>query len=222
MRARRRAATLVLPLLAAACFGATAASVPIPAPVIDAALAKTAGRQTAVVAGGCFWGVQAVFQHVRGVGRVLSGYSGGAASTAQYETVGTGRTGHAESVEIVYDPSVITYGKLLQVFFSVAHDPTERNRQGPDVGPQYRSVIFVADPEQRRIAAAYIGQLEAAKVFRRPIGTEIMELKGFFLAEDYHQDYATLHPNDPYIRMYDAPKIVNLSKEFPELFVARK
>lgn len=222
MRTPTRAAALVIAVATGACLGASAASSPIPAPLVDAPLAATKGQQTAVVAGGCFWGIQAVFQHVRGVTRARSGYSGGAASTAQYETVGTGRTGHAESVEIVYDPSVITYGQLLRVFFSVAHDPTELNRQGPDVGTQYRSAIFYSGAEQQRIAQAYVAQLNEARVFRRPIVTQVATLNGFYVAEDYHQDYATLHPNDPYIRINDAPKVVNLKKEFPDLYVEKQ
>ena len=178
-------------------------------------------QPTAVLAGGCFWGVDAVFKHVRGVTRVTSGYAGGAANTAVYEVVGTGRTGHAESVEIVYDRSQISYGQLLKIFFTVAHDPTELNRQGPDEGPQYRSAIFFASDEQRRIGQAYIDQLNAAKVFPRPIVTEVAPLKGFYKAENYHQDYLALHPNAPYIRMFDQPKIENLRVQFPDRYVSR-
>ena len=174
----------------------------------------------AVLAGGCFWGIQAVFQHVKGVKRATSGYSGGTASTAEYELVGTGRTGHAESVRITYDPSQISYGQLLKIFFSVAHDPTELNRQGPDDGPQYRSAIFYNGDEQHRIAAAYVAQLQQTKVFRRKIVTEIAPLKGFYEAEGYHQDYATRHPNDPYIVINDAPKVAHLKQVFPNVYVA--
>ena len=196
--------------------------VTVPPPEADAALA-TAGTpaRTAVLAGGCFWGVQAVFQHVRGVTRVTSGYAGGAASTAHYEMVGTGRTGHAESVQITYDPSRITYGQLLRVFFSVAHDPTTLNRQGPDSGTEYRSAIFFQDADQERIARAYVAQLDRAAVFPRPIVTAIAKLPAFYQAEDYHQDYATLHPDDSYIVVNDAPKVANLKKLFPEIYVQK-
>ena len=210
-----------LALAAAACGGVMAGSVSVPPPQLDAALAKTKGETTAVVAGGCLWGVQAVFQHVRGVIRATSGYAGGDATTAHYEMVGTGRTGHAESVEIAYDPSQITYGQLLRVFFSVAHDPTELNRQGPDVGPQYRSAIFTSNSEQAQIARAYVAQLNQSSVFPRNVVTDVSALRGFYAAEDYHQDYATLHPNDPYIRINDAPKVDALKRVFPDLFVAR-
>ena len=191
---------------------------PVPAPNNDATLASSKGEQTAVLAGGCFWGVQAVFQHVKGVIKATSGYSGGEAKTADYEQVSTGETGHAESVKITYDPSQITYGELLRVFFSVAHDPTELNRQGPDSGPQYRSVIFYNGAEQKRIAEEYIGQLEKAKVFPRPIVSQVVPLKGFYEAEAYHQDYASRHPNNLYIVYNDAPKVTNLHEEFPQLY----
>jgi len=191
----------------------------LPDPEIDAE-ATTTGDSTAVLAGGCFWGIQAVFQHVKGVKRATSGYAGGAASTAEYELVGTGRTGHAESVRITYDPSQISYGQLLKIFFSVAHDPTELNRQGPDEGPQYRSAIFYNGEEQHRIAAAYVSQLQQTKLFRRKIVTEITPLKGFYEAEGYHQDYATRHPNDPYIVINDAPKVAHLKQVFPGIYVA--
>jgi peptide-methionine (S)-S-oxide reductase len=194
-------------------------AVMLPDPEIDAQVTTT-GDSTAVLAGGCFWGIQAVFQHVKGVKRATSGYSGGAASTAEYELVGTGRTGHAESVLITYDPSQISYGQLLKIFFSVAHDPTELNRQGPDDGPQYRSAIFYNGEEQHRIAAAYVSQLQQAKVFRRKIVTEITPLKGFYEAEGYHQDYATRHPNDPYIVINDAPKVAHLKQVFPSIYVS--
>jgi peptide-methionine (S)-S-oxide reductase len=196
--------------------------VTVPAPVVDSTLAASgAPTRVAVVAGGCFWGVQAVYQHVRGVKKAVSGYAGGAESTAHYEMVGSGGTGHAESVQIFYDPSVVSYGQLLRVFFSVAHDPTTLNRQGPDDGPQYRSAIFVQDAEQEKIARTYIAQLDQAKVFRKPIVTAVTKLPGFYAAEDYHQDYATLHPDDSYIVINDAPKVANLKKLFPEIYVAK-
>ena len=196
--------------------------VTVPPPEADAALAAAGTpARTAVLAGGCFWGVQAVFQHVRGVTRATSGYAGGAASTARYEMVGTGRTGHAESVQITYDPSRITYGQLLRVFFSVAHDPTTLNRQGPDSGTEYRSAIFFQDADQERIARAYVAQLDRAAVFPRPIVTALSKLPAFYEAEDYHQDYATLHPDDAYIAINDAPKVANLKKLFPDVYVAK-
>jgi peptide-methionine (S)-S-oxide reductase len=192
--------------------------VALPSPSIDSPLAATSTKQTAVVAGGCFWGVQAVFQHVKGVQKAVSGYSGGSSSTAEYETVSTGRTGHAESVEITFDPAQITYGQLLKVFFSVAHDPTELNRQGPDDGTQYRSVIFYGNEEQKHIAESYISQLDQAKSFRHPIVTQVVPLKAFYPAESYHQNYAALHPDNPYIAFNDAPKVDHLRKQFPDLY----
>jgi peptide-methionine (S)-S-oxide reductase len=198
-----------------------AKAVPVPAPVVDAARSAVSGRQTAVVAGGCFWGVQAVFQHVKGVITATAGYAGGSAKTADYETVSSGETGHAESVQIVYDPSQITYGELLRVFFSVAHDPTQLDRQGPDEGPQYRSSIFYSSEEQMKIAAAYIAQLDAAKVFRHRIVTKVVPLEGFYPAEAYHQNYAALHPDQPYIMFNDAPKVEHLKQEFPELYLGK-
>jgi len=190
----------------------------LPKPAMDEPLAAKSGQQTLVLAGGCFWGVQAVFQHVKGGISATSGYSGGASNTAEYEVVSSGRTGHAESVKVVYDPSKITYGQLLQVFFSVALDPTELNRQGPDTGTQYRSVIFYSNDEQKNIAQSYIAQLDAAKVFPRPIVTQVVALKGFYPAEQYHQDYATMHPDNPYIRFNDLPKVAHLQQEFPDLY----
>jgi peptide-methionine (S)-S-oxide reductase len=190
----------------------------VPSPVVDSALATSPGQQTAVLAGGCFWGVQAVFQHVKGVTNATSGYSGGSAKTAQYETVSNGDTGHAESVKITFDPSQVTYGQLLRVFFSVATDPTELNRQGPDTGTQYRSVIFYANDEQKHVAEAYIAQLGQAKVFSSRIVTQVVPLKAFYPAEAYHQDYATLHPDNPYIAMNDAPKVEHLREEFPTIY----
>jgi peptide-methionine (S)-S-oxide reductase len=191
---------------------------PFPSPAVDAALATSKGEQTAVLAGGCFWGVEAVFEHVKGVTRVESGYAGDSEETAQYETVSSGRTGHAESVQITYDPSQITYGQLLKVFFAVAHDPTELNRQGPDVGTQYRSAIFYRTGEQKRIAESYIAQLDQAKVFPSKIATEVVALKAFFAAESYHQDYLANHPNEPYIVYNDLPKLENLRKQLPDLY----
>jgi len=190
----------------------------LPNPVVDAPLAGNASEQTAVVSGGCFWGIQAVFQHVKGVKNATSGYSGGSAATAEYEVVSTGETGHAESVKISFDPTQISYGKLLKVFFSVAHDPTQLNRQGPDTGSQYRSVIFYANEEQKQIAEAYISQLEQAKSFPRPIVTQVVPLKAFYAAEAYHQNYATLHPDNPYIAINDAPKVEHLRQQFPDLY----
>ncbi|HEY2675381.1 MAG TPA: peptide-methionine (S)-S-oxide reductase MsrA [Steroidobacteraceae bacterium] len=197
-------------------FGAEAPVI-IPPPAQDNP--KAAGPdQTAVLAGGCFWGVQAVYQHVRGVKNVLAGYAGGEKSTAEYEVVSSGRTGHAESVKITFDPAVISYGQLLQIAFSVAHDPTQLNQQYPDVGTQYRSSIFYADDNQKRIAQAYISQLDQAHVFARPIVTRVDPLKGFYAAESYHQDYLIHNPTQPYIAMYDVPKVENLRRTFPELY----
>jgi peptide-methionine (S)-S-oxide reductase len=176
------------------------------------------GAQTAVLAGGCFWGVQGVFQHTKGVINAVSGYAGGVKENAEYEKVGTGRTGHAESVQIKFDPTQISFGKILQVYFSVAHDPTQLNRQGPDSGPQYRSTIFIQNDEQRQVAEAYIAQLNAAKVYPKPIVTTIEAGKIFFPAEDYHQDYLTLHPYQPYIAYNDIPKVENLKRLFADLY----
>jgi peptide-methionine (S)-S-oxide reductase len=184
----------------------------IPAPAVD--VQASDGMQTAVVAGGCFWGVQGVFQHTSGVINAVSGYAGGSKATADYTMVSTGATGHAEAVEIKYDPKKISYGKILQIFFSVAHDPTQLNRQGPDSGPQYRSAIFTANDEQKKVAEAYIAQLNAAKVYKKPIVTKLGPLEAFYPAEAYHQDYLTLHPTQPYIAYNDLPKITNLKKLF--------
>jgi len=203
--------------LLAGCNRASAASGPLPKAAVDEKL-KTSGKETAVFAGGCFWGVQAVFQHVKGVISATSGYAGGSAKTAEYETVSTGTTGHAESVQVDFDPAQVSYGQLLQVFFSVAHDPTELNRQGPDEGTQYRSAIFYTSGEQKQIAEAYIAQLTEAKAFRHPIVTQVVPLTAFYQAEQYHQNYATLHPNNPYIIINDAPKVTNLKKELPDLY----
>jgi peptide-methionine (S)-S-oxide reductase len=193
----------------------------VPNPAQDATLATAKSEQTVVIAGGCFWGIQAVFQHVRGVISATSGYSGGATNTAEYELVSNGDTGHAESVKIAYDPSQITYGQLLRVFFSVAHDPTQLNRQGPDTGSQYRSSIFYVNDEQKRIAEAYIAQLDKAKVFPRPIVTQVVPLKAFYAAEAYHQNYAALHPDNPYIVYNDAPKVAHLQQQFPDLYTGK-
>jgi peptide-methionine (S)-S-oxide reductase len=215
-----RMVAMVLTVLAVtvACQAGGGAGAAVPAPAVDAAKAAAKGKETAVVAGGCFWGIQAVFQHVKGVRSATSGYSGGTVDHPDYETVSSGRTGHAESVEIVYDPSQVSYGELLRVFFSVALDPTELNRQGPDEGTQYRSVIFYGNEEQKRIAEAYIAQLDHAKVFSRPIVTQVVALQKFYPAEAYHQNFAMLHPNHPYIATYDAPKVADLKKEFPEMY----
>ena len=204
-----------------ACSAVTASATAIPDPALDAPLATAKGEQTAVLAGGCFWGVEAVFEHVKGVSDVRSGYSGGSPATAQYEKVGSGKTGHAESVRITYDPSQISYGQLLKVFFAVAHDPTELNRQGPDTGTQYRSAIFYANEEQKRIAQAYIEQLNRAKVFKRPIVTEVAAFQSFNEAEAYHQDYLVNHSDEPYIVINDLPKVENLRKQLPGLYKAK-
>ena len=209
----------IISLVACTTTQAAPPSAPIPAAKVDAPLAAAPGKQTAVFAGGCFWGTQSVFERVKGVVKTTAGYSGGAAKTATYDQVTTETTGHAESVEVVYDPSKITYGQLLRIFFSVVHDPTQLNRQGPDVGTSYRSAIFYTDDEQKRIATAYIAQLDAAKVFPKPIVTEVTPLKGFYRAEDYHQDYALHHEDNPYIQVCDLPKIKALKQQFPELFV---
>jgi peptide-methionine (S)-S-oxide reductase len=205
-----------------ACAGDAAPQQPIPAAKVDLPLATAAGKETAVFAGGCFWGTQAVFERVKGVIKTATGYAGGSAATATYDQVVTETTGHAESVEVVYDPSRITYGQLLRIFFSVAHDPTELNRQGPDVGTSYRSAIFYTNEDQKRVAVAYIAQLDAAKVFPKPIVTEVTPLKGFYRAEDYHQDFALKNPGNTYIQICDLPKISALKQQFPELFVDYK
>ena len=189
-------------------------AVVLPAPAVDAPASD--GIQTAVLAGGCFWGVQGVFQHTKGVVSAISGYAGGSPKNANYELVSTGTTGHAESVQIKYDPQKISYGKILQIFFSVVHDPTQLNRQGPDTGTQYRSAIFTTSDAQKKVAQAYIAQLDAANVFPKSIVTRISPLEGFYPAEAYHQDYLTLHPSQPYIAYNDLPKIENLKKVFGE------
>lgn len=210
---------LSLAAFAIAPLRAAEEAVIIPAPALDAREAD--GIQTAVIAGGCFWGVQGVFQHTAGVINAVSGYSGGTRDTADYDLVSSGRTGHAEAVEIRYDPKKISYGKILQIFFSVAHDPTQLNRQGPDVGPQYRSAIFPANDEQKKVAEAYIAQLNAAKVYKKPIATKVDRLQAFYAAEDYHQDYMTVHPNQPYIVFNDLPKVENLKKIFADIYIAK-
>ena len=213
------AAVLLVPFVLAGhapLYGAEAAN-SVPPPAVDNP--KQAGApQTAVLAAGCFWGVQGVFEHVRGVRKVVSGYAGGERSTAQYDTVSTGATGHAESVMITFDPAQISYGQLLQIAFSVVHDPTQLNRQGPDVGSQYRSAVFVANADQRRIAETYIAQLDQAHAFPRPITTRVEQLKGFYPAEGYHQDYLAHHPDAPYIEYNDLPKVENLERVFPALY----
>jgi peptide-methionine (S)-S-oxide reductase len=210
---------LMLPMAGLiACNTANASSTALPAAELDAALASTHGQQSAVVAGGCFWGIQAVFQHVKGVIGAVSGYAGGSAQTADYEKVCGGNTGHAESVKVTYDPAQISYGQILRIFFSVAHDPTELNRQGPDSGTQYRSAIFYDGEEQKRVAEAYIAQLNRASVFPRRIVTQVTPLEAFYPAENYHQNYAANHPSQPYIMFNDAPKVLALRKLFPELY----
>lgn len=215
------AAAAAILSLAAPIATAASSATPLPDPAVDTPLAQAGGTETAVLAGGCFWGVEGVFEHVKGVTRVVSGYSGGTADTANYRQVSSGRTGHAEAVRITYDPQKISYGQLLKVFFSVAHDPTQLNRQGPDKGPQYRSAVFYADAEQKRVAGAYIAQLQKAQVFPRPVVTEVVPLKAFHEAEAYHQDYMVKHPTQRYIVVNDLPKITDLKRQFPSLYVAR-
>jgi len=209
--------TLTMGLLA--CTAQAAPRTPIPAATADVALAAAPGKQKAVFAGGCFWGTQSVFERVKGVLKTTAGYSGGTADTATYDQVTTETTGHAESVEVIYDPSKITYGQLLRIFFSVAHDPTTLNHQGPDVGTSYRSVIFFDNKDQERIAKAYIAQLDAAHVFPSKIVTQVTPLEAFYRAEDYHQDYALHNPGNPYIQVCDRPKIEALKQQFPDLFL---
>ena len=189
-----------------------------PAPTVDAKLVPQPATETAVFAGGCFWGMQGVFQHVKGVSSAISGYSGGTVENPYYELVSSGSTGHAESVEVAYDPSQITYGKLLMIFFSVAHDPTQKERQGPDIGTQYRSAIFYGNAEQRKIAEAYIAQINAAKVYDREVATEVVPFSAFYRAEDYHQDFLMRHPDNAYIQFNDLPKIERLKQRYPELY----
>jgi peptide-methionine (S)-S-oxide reductase len=219
-----RPALLLALAVAAAPFAAQAEpAVTIPPPAAADIAAQPAGSatglETAVLAGGCFWGIQAVYQHVKGVKNAVSGYAGGTQKEAFYETVSSGRTGHAEAVQVTFDPKQVSYGKILQVFFSVAHDPTQLNRQGPDTGPQYRSEIFPQNEAQAKIAKDYIAQLDAAKAFRRPIVTKTGAANAtFFPAEAYHQDYAIRHPSQPYIVFNDAPKVENLKKTFPDMW----
>jgi peptide-methionine (S)-S-oxide reductase len=191
----------------------------IPPPAVD--VQNASGIQTVVLAGGCFWGVQGVFQHTAGVVNAVSGYSGGSKMNADYNMVSTGTTGHAESVEVKFDPKKISYGKILQIFFSVVHDPTQLNRQGPDTGTQYRSAIFITSDEQKKVADAYVAQLNAAGVYKKPIVTKVGPLEGFFAAEAYHQDYLTLHPNQPYIAYNDLPKVENLKKIFAANYIEK-
>ena len=221
----RRYRWLILPVVALAVAlvawhsgFAQEAPVKIPAPKEDVPLASQSGEATAVLAGGCFWGMQGVFEHVKGVKLVLSGYSGGTVASPGYEEVSSGTTGHAESIEIKYDPSQVSYGTLLQVYFSVAHNPTELNRQGPDEGTQYRSAIFFSNDEQKKVATAYIAQLNAASAYSSPIVTEVTAFKAFYAAEDYHQDYLIHHPDSMYIAFNDLPKIDNLKQMLPELY----
>lgn len=217
----RVALTLLAVLITASiAFDSTRAAAAVPAPRFDPAVTDS-DEQTLVLAGGCFWGVEAVFEHVRGVKSVRSGYSGGEQRTARYKQVVRGNTGHAESVEIVYDPRQISYGTLLQIFFSVAHDPTQVNRQGPDIGTHYRSVIFPADEQQEQIAARYITQLNQAKVFGKPIATQVTPLKAFYVAEPEHQDFVARNPRVPYVVYHDLPKLENLQKTFPKLYRQR-
>jgi peptide-methionine (S)-S-oxide reductase len=221
MRLRSAATALLalpLSLSTVACHSQSLTHGPIPPPKVDVPLATSPGRATAVFAGGCFWGTQAVFERVKGVLKTTAGYSGGSASTAHYDDVTTETTGHAESVEVVYDPSRLTYGQLLRVFFTI-HDPTTLNRQGPDVGTSYRSAIFFSTPDQQRIASAYIAQLDAAHSWPHRIVTQVVPLKAFYAGEDYHQDYALKNPNNPYIEVCDRPKITTLQTDYPELYV---
>jgi peptide-methionine (S)-S-oxide reductase len=214
----RRLAAWIASAALAACGHALAQS-PLPAPAVDIPASSAKATQTAVFAGGCFWGVEAVFRHTNGVLSAVSGYAGGSAKEATYDLVSAGYTGHAESVQVTYDPAKISYGKLLQIFFSVAHDPTQRNRQGPDIGPQYRSAIFYASDDQKRVAEAYVEQLTRAKAFARPIATELTKLPAFYPAEAYHQDFVAKHPMHPYVVHHDLPKLAELKKQFPGVYV---
>jgi peptide-methionine (S)-S-oxide reductase len=222
-----RVATLVAVLISVVTFAdhgfwnrvqAVEPSFTLPDPTVDTPLAATKGKDSAVLAGGCFWGVQEVFLHVKGVKDAISGYSGGSVKSPEYQQVSAGTTGHAESVKITFDPAQISYGQLLKIFFSVVHDPTQLNRQGPDTGPQYRSMILYSNDEQKRIAEAYISQLEQARLFPRPIVTQVVPLQAFYAAEIYHQNYARFHPDDPYIAINDAPKVEHLRQQFPNLY----
>ncbi|HEU4747264.1 MAG TPA: peptide-methionine (S)-S-oxide reductase MsrA [Gemmatimonadaceae bacterium] len=221
---RLLAGLLVIPaalLLIAARLTSGATSSPplgLPSPAFDAGIARVAADDTAYFAGGCFWGIEGVYEHVRGVKSAVSGYSGGTRESADYDQVSSGRTGHAETVRVIYDPAQVSYGQLLHIFFSVAHDPTQLNRQGPDRGPQYRSAIFFNSAEQEQTAQRYIAQLTAAKFFERPIVTQLVKLSAFYLAEPYHQDYMVHHPNQPYIVFHDAPKVAALKRNFASLY----
>lgn len=201
--------------------GFTLGAAEFPAPAVDIAAPAVKQASSVVLSGGCFWGVEAVFERLKGVTDAVSGYAGGKKSTAHYEVVSTGATGHAESVQVTYDPSQISFGKLLEVFFSVAHDPTELNRQGPDYGTQYRSAIFYSNDEQKRVAEAYIKQLNEARIYSRPIVTQLAPLEGFYRAEDYHQHYFDHNPTQPYIIFNDAPKVRRLQQQFPDLLKKR-
>jgi len=192
----------------------------LPDPAADSQKATAPAEEKAVLAGGCFWGMQLVFEHVKGVKHVTAGYAGGSKDTAEYEVVSSGTTGHAESIEVTFDPSVVTYGQILKVYFGVAHNPTELNRQGPDEGTQYRSSIFFENPDQQRVAQAYIDQLQTAHTFPAPIVTTVTPLQGFYAAEDYHQDYAVHHPDNPYIAFNDLPKLTDLKQDLPDLYIA--
>jgi peptide-methionine (S)-S-oxide reductase len=215
---RNIARTLLLFAVAIPAVSCQASDAPLPAFAADPGLAKASSQETAVFAGGCFWGTQAVFERVKGVTATTAGYSGGSAATAHYSDVTTETTGHAESVKVVYDPSKISYAQLLRIFFSVAHDPTQLNRQGNDVGTSYRSAIFYANDDQKKLATDYIAQLDSDHVFKKKIVTQVVPLKGFYDAESYHQDYAIKNPNNPYIFVCDRPKIAELKKQFPDLF----
>ena len=220
MTMSRGAALAAVVLLAAASHACApvGAIASFPDPAVDETLAAASGQESAVFAGGCFWGIESVFEHVKGVTDAVSGYAGGSAKTASYEVVETGTTGHAESVKVTYDPSKISYGQLLKVLFAVAHDPTQLNRQGPDTGTQYRSVIFFHNESQQRIAKTYVAQLETARQFKSRIVTEIVPLQGFYPAEGYHQNYAEHHPNDLYIMINDRPKVYALQRDYPALY----
>ncbi|QQB33389.1 peptide-methionine (S)-S-oxide reductase MsrA [Achromobacter deleyi] len=215
-RARQAVLAAAGALLALGSASAAETAFIIPPPTLDAAAG--AAQEKAVIAGGCFWGVQAVFQHVKGVTSAVSGYAGGQSSTADYDTVSGGRSGHAESVEITYDPKLVSYGQLLQIYFSVAHDPTQLNRQGPDSGTQYRSTVFPANDDQRKVAEAYIAQLNKSGVYAKTLATTVEPLKGFYPAEGYHQDYLVRHPYSMYIMVNDVPKVENLAKTFPTAY----
>ena len=212
------AAALCLALSSLCTVQAAEAAIAVPAATGKAQLVSSAPSESVVLAGGCFWGVQGVFQHTQGVLRAVSGYAGGKPDSASYSMVSSGSTGHAESVQVTYDPRKISFGQILQIYFSVAHDPTQLNRQGPDHGTQYRSAIFTGSDQQKQAAEAYIAQINAAHVFSSPIVTQVTPLQGFYAAEDYHQDYATLHPNQPYIAYNDLPKIANLQKMYPAIY----